>query len=168
MRSCATDTPAASGTGGTAANLPLDFTYTSYAVGATPGGAEAKFSDILAGGKPVVLNMWAGLCPSCRVEMPDFQDVYDESVDEIVLFGLDIGPFVGLGDQADAIKLLEDLDVTFPTGSTEQQEVIAAYRVLAMPSTYFITPDGTVVESWAGPLSGARLRELVDALVAAS
>ena len=40
-------------------------------------------------GKPLVLNFWAGLCPSCRAEMPQFQVFYEEFKDQIQLVGID-------------------------------------------------------------------------------
>ncbi len=146
--------------------LPLDFAISVYQGESVLGGTDVQFSDILAPGKPVVLNMWAGLCPSCRLEMPDFQTVYEEVGDDIVLFGLDIGPFTGLGDREDALALIAEIGVTFPVGSTDRAEVVSAYRVLAMPSTYFIRPDGSIFESWSGPLVASDLREKVAALLA--
>ena len=165
--------PAATSVGGTSAesiaqNLPADFAISVYQGESVLGGSNVQFSEILLLGKPVVLNMWAGLCPSCRAEMPDFQAVYDEHLDEIVLFGLDIGPFTGLGDRDDALALVEDLGVTFPVGSTERAEVVSEFKVLAMPSTYFIRTDGSIFENWAGPLDAGNLREKVAALIADS
>ena len=146
--------------------LPLDFEISVYQGESVLGGTDVQFSDVLAPGKPVVLNMWAGLCPSCRAEMPDFQTVYEEAGDDIVFFGLDIGPFTGLGDREDALALIGEVGVTFPVGSTDRAEVVSAYLVLAMPSTYFIRPDGSIFESWSGPLGASDLREKVAALLA--
>ena len=151
-----------------AVDLPFDFVISLYQGESVLGGSELKFSELLAPGKPVVLNMWAGLCPPCRAELPDFQEIYDDSRDEIVLLGLDIGAFTGLGNRDDALALVEQLGITFPVGATNQVEVMSAYRVLAMPSTYFIRPDGTILESWSGPIDAAGLRDKVAALVAAS
>ena len=53
---------------------------------------EVGFRDgNLAGlvGKPLVLNFWAGLCPPCRAEMPQFQVFYEEFKDQIQLVGID-------------------------------------------------------------------------------
>lgn len=146
--------------------LPLDFAISVYQGESALGGTAVQFSDLLASGRPVVLNMWAGLCPSCRVEMPDFQAVYEEVGEDIVFFGLDIGPFTGLGDREDALALIGEVGVTFPVGSTDRAEVVSAYLVLAMPSTYFIRPDGSIFESWSGPLDASGLREKVAALLA--
>ena len=63
-------------------------------------------------GKPLVLNFWAVLCPSCRVEMPQFQVFYEEFKDQIQLVGIDIGVFTGLDSRNDADALLRELGVT--------------------------------------------------------
>lgn len=146
--------------------LPLDFAISVYQGESVLGGTDVQFSEVLAPGKPVVLNMWAGLCPSCRAEMLDLQTVYEDVGDDIVFFGLDIGPFTGLGNREDALALIGEIGVTFPVGSTERAEVVSAYRVLVMPSTYFIRPDGSIFESWSGPLGASGLREKVAALLA--
>ncbi len=63
-------------------------------------------------GKPLVLNFWVGLCPPCRVEMPQFQVFYEEFKNRIQLAGIDIGVFTGLGFRNDANALLRELGVT--------------------------------------------------------
>jgi thiol-disulfide isomerase/thioredoxin len=131
------------------------------------GGADVQFSELL-GKQPIVLNFWAGLCPPCRAEMPDLQAMYDANHGEVLLFGLDVGPFVGLGSREDGKRLLEELKVTFPTGTTLDAQVVRNYKLVGMPTTYFIKPDGTIHRQWAGLLNKKKLDELVKELVTAS
>lgn len=149
-------------------NLPLDFPVKVYQRDDILGGTELNFSDIVALGKPVVLNAWAGLCPPCRAEMPDLQAVYEEFEDHIILLGLDLGPFTALGNEQDARDLIAEIGVTYPAGNTDTARVVSKYKLLGMPSTVFITPDGKVKRSWTGLLNERKLRELVTELIAAS
>ncbi|NQW16893.1 MAG: TlpA family protein disulfide reductase [Chloroflexi bacterium] len=149
-------------------NLKLDFEVNVYQREDILGGQNLHFSDIVAQGKPVVLNFWAGLCPPCRAEMPELQAVFEEFEDHVILFGLDIGPFTGLGNEQDGRDLIEAIGVTYPAGNTENAKVVSKYKVLGMPSTLFITPDGNSIRSWTGAINEAKLRELVKELIAAS
>ncbi len=151
-----------------AGNLPADFPIIIYQGVGLQEGDEVMFSELLADGKPVVLNFWAGLCPPCRVEMPDLQAVNDAYQDEILLFGLDVGPFTGLGSNEDGRKLLQDLAITYPAGTTADPNVVREYGILGMPTTYFITPDGQIHDTWTGLLTEEKLTELVEELLAAS
>ena len=145
-----------------------DFQMTVYQGEDVLGGSEVNFSELLAQGKSVVLNMWAGLCPPCRVEMPDMQEVYDEYKDRILLLGVDVGPFTGLGSREDGQALLQELEVTYPTGTTFDAEVMRAYQVIGMPTTFFIKPNGEIVQKWTGLLTKDKLTELVAELLEAS
>lgn len=162
--------PAASAPAPAAANSNAapDFAIAVYQGGEVLGGEEVRFSEILAQGKPVVLNFWAGLCPPCRLEMPDLQAVHEKYQDRVVLVGIDVGVFTGLGDREDGLALLRELNVSYPAGTTPDGEVLRAYQVIGMPSTYFITPDGRIVNTWSGLLNEAKLSELIEELLAAS
>ncbi len=149
-------------------NLPFDFEVEVYQREDILGGQNVMFSEIVAQGKPVVLNAWAGLCPPCRAEMPELQTVFEEFQDHMILFGLDLGPFTGLGNRDDAISLIDEIGVTYPAGNTTQAQVVPKYRILGMPSTYFIKPNGEVLRNWTGALTAGKLRELVTELIAAS
>jgi thiol-disulfide isomerase/thioredoxin len=148
--------------------LPADFVVLVDQGQDELGGSEVQFSELLAEGKPVVLNMWAGLCPPCRLEMPDFQEVHIEFGDSIVLLGLDVGPFTSLGTREDAEGLIEELGVTYPIGTTDHAGVVRDYGLIGMPTTYFLTPDGEVHRQWTGLLTEEKLVELVDELLDAS
>ena len=76
-------------------------------------------------GKSLMLNFWAGLCPPCRAEMPQFQVFYEEFKDQIQLVVIDIGVFAGLGSRNAVAALLRELGVTYPAGWTENGSVPA-------------------------------------------
>ncbi|MBI2170832.1 MAG: TlpA family protein disulfide reductase [Chloroflexi bacterium] len=149
-------------------NLPRDFQISLYRGEDALGGKDPQFSALFARGKPVILNFFAGLCPPCRAEMPDIQSVSAQYKDSVVIFGLDIGPFVGLGSRQDGKALVQELRVTYPTGTTFDRQVVSAYNVFAMPTTVFITPEGKVFRTWSGLLTRAKLVELTEGLLKAS
>ena len=113
-----------------AANLPADISIMVYQGSEELGGEEVNLSEVLARGKPVVLNMWAGLCPVCRLEMAHLEEAYAAYGGQVVILGLDIGPFIGLGDRDDALALLAELDVSYPAGTTDDAAIVKSYQVL--------------------------------------
>lgn len=149
------------------ARLP-DFTISVYQGGGVVSGKEVRFSQLFKDGKPVILNFWAAACPPCLKEMPDFQQVYDKHKDKVVLFGLDVGPFVGLGSREEGKALLQELMVTYPAGTTFDAEVVEKYQVIGMPTTVFMKPSGEVFRRWVGFLSADKMASLVEELLAAS
>ncbi len=156
-----------------ALKLPADFQIAVYQGAEELGGQTVAFSSLFNKGKPVVLNFWAGLCPPCRAEMPAFQRVYQEHRNDLILFGLDVGAYTLLGTSAEAKALLQELQVTYPAGTltpgtANGAEVLASYEVQGMPTTVFLASDGRVYKTWVGPLTEAKLKELVEGLLAFS
>ena len=116
-------------------------------------------------GKPVILNFWARLCPPCWSEMPELQEFYKEFEDQVVLLGIDIGQFTGLGSYRDASKLLKATGVTYPAGFTNDADIVRKYRVMAMPTTVFISGDGQIFRKWTGALDLAAVTRLTKAML---
>ena len=83
----------------------------------------------------------------------------------MLLFGLDVGPFVGLGTNQEGRDLVNELDVSYPTGTTTNAGVVQAYQLFSMPSTIFMKPNGEVVAGWPGPLTKSKLKELTETLL---
>jgi thiol-disulfide isomerase/thioredoxin len=148
--------------------LPADFQVVAYQRQDVLGGEEVQFSDLLGQGRPVVLNLWAGLCPPCRLEMPDFEAVNEQLGDQVLFIGLDVGPFTNLGTQEDGQALVRELGITYPIGTTSDADVVKDYELIGMPTTYFISPTGEVVQQWTGLLTEDKLVELVEELIQAS
>ncbi len=131
-------------------------------------GASAPSFASLLGDKPVVLNYWASNCPPCRVEIPEFENVWQKYQDRVLFIGLDVGRFWGFGNQSDSKKELQELGVTYVAGTPETAEDALKLKVLRLPSTLFITNDGTIQRKWVGVLNEAKLTEIVEELLDAS
>jgi cytochrome c biogenesis protein CcmG, thiol:disulfide interchange protein DsbE len=108
-------------------------------------------------GEPLVVNFFASWCPPCVAEMPDFQRVHLEVADEVT--------FVGLNTQ-DQLTAARDLvartGVTYDIGLDPDGELFRDFEVVAMPSTFFVGADGTVLHRHAGLLTEQQLRDLID------
>ncbi|MBI2855397.1 MAG: TlpA family protein disulfide reductase [Chloroflexi bacterium] len=129
------------------------------------GGSLLALSDLA--GTPVVLNFWAALCPPCTAEMPDLQEFYDEFQDRLIVLGVDVGRYTGLGDRQDAVKLLDRLDITYPTAFDRGGTSVQLYEVLNMPTTFFITPKGEIFRKWPGVINKKSLVKISEEMLAA-
>ena len=140
-----------------------NFSFTLFQGQGRLGAKKLDIDQIL--GKPIVLNSWVGQCPPCRAEMPDLQEFYEGSKDEVTLLGIDVGQFTGLGSRRDARNLLKDLEITYPAGFTGDGSVVRKYKVVSMPTTVFINPDGTIFEIWSGGLNLDILNRLTGPMI---
>jgi len=146
-----------------------DFEISMYQGQHEVGGEKLRLSQVLARGKPVVLNFFAGLCPPCRAEMPDLQKRYETSgKDRYIMLAVDVGPYTGLGTRADGLALLRDLKITFPAGTVFDEDVLTAYQIFGMPSTFFITPDSMIVRKQIGLLTPDQMDAYIAELLRAS
>lgn len=128
-----------------------DFTMTLFRPRSQGNAGTVRLSDLR--GRVVVLNFWAALCPPCRIEMPEFERFHREFADRLSVLGLDVGELTGLGSHDDAKRLIDELDITYATGFSDDTNLLNAYGVIAMPTTVFIGTDGRVYEKWSGPLN---------------
>lgn len=108
-------------------------------------------------GRPVVLNFWAAWCEPCKREMPAFQRVHREFGDRVAFVGVD-----GNDSRRNAIALLTETGVTYPSGYDPQDRVYRAFRLVGRPTTVFIGADGRIRGTSAGELEAEELRELLD------
>lgn len=130
------------------------------------GGSELDFGSVLGQGTPVVLNFWAAQCPPCRVEMPWFQAAYEDHSDSVLVVGLDVGQFTGLGTTEQGAQLLADLDITYPAAYAVDDEPLREFNVTNMPFTVFFDGAGEVVGDHAGVMTEQQIRDWFATLVA--
>ena len=111
-------------------------------------------------GRPVVLNFWASWCLPCRREMP-LLAAADRRLGGAV-------SFVGVNYQdttEEALALVDDTGVTYPSGVDSDGEVGRSYGLYGMPTTVFIAADGRIVGRYLGEMSTATLDRFLVQLV---
>ena len=108
-------------------------------------------------GTPLVVNFFASWCPPCVREMPEFQDVFESLEGRVAFLGLSQDS----STQA-ALDLVERTGVTYDVGWDLDLEVYEAPESIAMPTTAFVSPDGELLDTFAGVLDAEALAELVE------
>lgn len=130
------------------------------------GGSEISFDSLLGQGRPVVLNYWAAQCPPCRIEMPWLQTAYEQHADSVLLVGIDVGQFTGLGTTEQGAELLADLDISYPAGYAVDEQPMRQFDVTNMPFTVFFDETGEVVDNHAGIMSQQQIQDRFATLAA--
>ena len=111
----------------------------------TMDDSELRLSDLR--GQPVVLNFWATWCKPCRQEMPRFVEAYDEHADEgLVVVAVNMQEGKGI-----VRPFADDYGMDFPITVDRDGEVGDRYRLLGLPTTYFIDRDGVIRSIFTGP-----------------
>src|SRR5690625_4038194 len=110
-----------------------------------------RLSDLK--GKGVMLNFWATYCKPCEKEMPYMEELYPEYKEqgiEIVAVSLD-------ATEAVIHQFIEKYNLTFPIPHDTKNQVNDLYKIGPIPTTYFINPEGEIVEKVEGALTLERL-----------
>lgn len=91
-------------------------------------------------GDVVMINFWATWCGPCRQEMPLLDELYSRY--QRVGFNL-LGVNID-DDSGRAMRMVDELGVSFPVLFDARKEVSKLYRVEAMPVTVLVDREGNV------------------------
>jgi len=104
-------------------------------------------------GKGVMLNFWATYCEPCEKEMPYMEKLYADYQEK----GIEILA-VNLGEAKLTVdRFIDKHRLTFPVLHDRKGQVTDLYKIGPMPTTYFIDPEGNIVEKVEGALTLDRL-----------
>lgn len=149
----AADRRSTGGGGGTAAPFTLE--------NLRPGQPQISLESLQ--GKPVVLNFWASWCVPCRREMPAFQAAYEALGDRVAFLGIDNKDY-----RDAALDFLRQTGAQYPSGFDPAGNIATRYGVVGMPTTFFISRDGRLLERRLGEISGEELRQTISRLFGVS
>ena len=120
-------------------------------------GNVVRLSDYA--GKPIVLNFWASWCGPCQMEMPHFQQKYEEWGDEIVFLMVNV---TGYDSKTDAVNFIQRGEYTFPVLFDLTLNAADAYGIQSFPTTFFINANGDLVTYAIGAISASTLQRAID------
>lgn len=126
------------------------------------GGGAVSLSELR--GQPVLINFWATWCPPCRAEMPAIQRVYERYRDQgFTVLAVDLQE-----SEAQVAAFAGEMELTFPILMDRDGSVFARYRVMGLPSTFFVDQAGIIQEvTVGGPMTEAFIESQVTGLLTA-
>lgn len=137
-------------------NLAPDFTVYDLE------GNAHSLSDFR--GQPVIVNFWASWCGPCKSEMPDFEEKYKEYGDTIQFLMVNLTD--GSQETVETAQgYIDGQGYTFPVYFDTDYSGAIAYAVSAVPATYFIDENGSLIAYGKGSLSQEQLQRGIDMLI---
>lgn len=113
-------------------------------------------------GKWVVVNYWATWCGPCIKEMPELDEL-DHARDDVVVLGLAFEDTL----PEDLVKFLEKRPVRYAIAPVDVYAPPTAFAVpKGLPTTHLVAPDGSLHESFLGPVTRADLERVIAAAAA--
>ncbi|GKU79583.1 redoxin domain-containing protein [Paenibacillus sp. L3-i20] len=153
-----------------------------YAIGTTLFGKEEsgpikvgskppafKLADMTGGvkglddyaGKPVIINFWGTFCEPCVREMPEFQRQYEKWEDRgLVILAINLSE-----DTLTVNNFLNRFDLTYPILRDVNRKTERSYSLRQYPTTFFVKPDGTLMEVVVGGMLEKDINERVERLL---
>jgi len=140
----------------TIGNLAPDFTLT------TLDGQTVTLAELR--GHPVMLNYWVTWCIPCRDEMPVIEALQKEYAEE----GLVVLSINGTRQEvlADVENLVSEFDLSLPVLLDENENVYNGYRILFMPTSFFIDARGVIQDIVLGSTDESGFRARLESIVA--
>ena len=135
-------------------------------------GDGAKLKTVLLDGKPVSLdqlkgkvvmvNFWATWCPTCRVEMPQWQKLYDAYKDkgfELIAVSID-------EDEKVLRQVSKERGFSFPIAWRWDDKADDNFGdIIGTPTLYVVDKSGKVAWMKRGRVTYAQLQDVVDPLL---
>ncbi len=113
-------------------------------------------------GKVVLVNFWATWCPYCRHEMPAMEDFYRDYREK----GFEILALSQDEDPATVKGFMTREGYHFPAAMADASNATAFGGVSRLPTSFVIDKQGIVRHKISGQLHYARLKSLVEPLLA--
>ena len=125
-------------------------------------GTNVKLSDLK--GKKVILNFWATWCGPCQQEMPDMEAFYKEHKENVEILAVNYTPSEKGGGEEKVSNFIKEKGITFPVLLDKNIDVTTAYKVITIPTSYFIDTKGVIQDKFIGPMTQKEMEKRIAKL----
>jgi thiol-disulfide isomerase/thioredoxin len=122
-------------------------------------GAPIRLADLR--GKAVWVNFWASWCPPCQFETPVVRAIDAKYRDRgLVVVAIQVQQTVD-----DGRSYAQRYGLRYTIGADVTGAIFHTYRVFALPTQFFIDPNGVLRQIVNGPLSETRASQLIESIL---
>ncbi|PGO33301.1 thiol:disulfide interchange protein [Bacillus cereus] len=125
-------------------------------------GTKVKLSDLK--GKKVILNFWATWCGPCQQEMPDMEAFYKKHKENVEILAINYTPSEKGGGEEKVSNFAKEKGITFPVLLDKNIDVTTAYKVITIPTSYFIDTKGVIQDKFIGPMTQKEMEKRIAKL----
>lgn len=125
----------------------------------TLDGKTVSLSDYK--GQPVWISFWASWCPPCRAENPDIEGMYQKYKDKGLVI---LAPAIG-EDSSTVAGYVKRTGLTFTVGVDETTQLAANYRIVGIPTHFFIDRDGALQVWRIGSMSTKTMEKNIEKII---
>ena len=124
-------------------------------IAATTDGTQFRLSELRGG--PVWLTFGASWCQPCRAENADLQATYAANAGNITVVQVYMDE-----DAATVLDYTSRVGITYMTVPDPNQRLAAQYRILGIPSHFFIDATGVLRQVKVGSLDPVAMQAAID------
>ncbi|AVM23576.1 endospore biogenesis thiol-disulfide oxidoreductase StoA [Bacillus pumilus] len=111
-------------------------------------------------GKKTILHFWTTWCPSCKMELPVFDQIVKENQSDVEILTVNL---LGAEQSKKAVaQFVKDRRFAFPVILDEHGEMMKKYHIITIPTTFLMNEKGEVVKNHVGPLTKKQIKEWTD------
>lgn len=110
-------------------------------------------------GQSVIINFWATWCGPCRLEMPTFQDRFDQYDGELRVVAVNFDE-----TETDVQTFADEMNLTFDVLLDPGAVVQQLYQIRAYPTSFFVDSEGIIRVQHIGLIVESQLDEYLAEL----
>jgi len=123
-------------------------------------GRPVRLADLR--GKAVWINFWASWCPPCQSETPVLRDIADRYRDRGLAV---VGISVQESSPSNVAAYVAKYQLGYTIAADSTGDVFRSYRLYALPTQFFLGPEGAIRAIVPAPMSMTRAIAQVEAIL---